>query len=515
MALTVRSRIVRRLTPPGLPFHAVQRMDVALVERVAQLPRGPWDPSLSWLTRAATHSKLWIGVAGVLALKKGNPRRAAAHGLLAVALASAGVNLLGKRLLPRARPHPESLPLHRFLHPQPTSSSLPSGHSASAAAFATGVGLVSPALGVALAPVAAAVAYSRVHTGAHWPSDVVLGSACGVGAALATRSWWTRAEPTPPHTTTPAPAPALPAGEGLTVLVNPASGPGSSDPSDEIREWLPGASIHVLREDEDASEVSRSLATSPGVRALGVWGGDGTVGAVAGACAAEGLPLAVLAGGTFNHFARDVDSLDAARVAEAVMSGHAIRCDLGRVELQRGSPDSPEESDLVMLNTASVGLYPNLVRRRDHIMRDLPWLPKRGAGALAALRTFALSSPTTVTIDGTRRRIWTLFVGRGRYWPRDLAPLERPVVDDGALDLRGVSARPRLARLRLLTALATGTVERSPVAREWTARSVTLESCGEPLVLAVDGEVMTGVARVELRVEPGALTVYSPQVAKG
>lgn len=485
-------------------------MDTALVARVARLPHGPWDPALSWLTQAATHSKLWIGIAMVLALKKGNPRRAAAHGLIAVGLASAGVNLLAKRLLPRARPLPESLPIHRFRNPQPTSSSLPSGHSASAAAFATGVGLVSPALGAALAPVAAAVAYSRVHTGAHWPSDVVFGSACGVGAALATRSWWTRAEEAPPHRATPVSAPPLPEGEGLAVVVNPASGPDSVEPTQEVGALLPRATIHEIAEGDDVGDLARSLAATQGVRALGVWGGDGTVGAVAGVCAAEGLPLAVLAGGTFNHFARDVDALDAEPVAEAIASGHAIRCDLGRVAVRRGSRESPEEAEAVMLNTASVGIYPNLVRRRDHIMRRLPWLPKRGAGALAALRTFALASPTTVAIDGTRRHVWTLFIGRGRYWPRDLAPLERPVVDDGALDLRAVSARPRFARLRLLAALATGTVERSPVTQEWVARSIAFEACDEPLVLAVDGEVITGVVRAELRVAPGALTVYSP-----
>ena len=61
---------------------------------------------------------------------------------------------------------------------------------ASAAAFATAVGLESPRLGLALAPLAAAVAYSRVHVGVHWTSDVVAGAALGVGVAALTRRWW-------------------------------------------------------------------------------------------------------------------------------------------------------------------------------------------------------------------------------------------------------------------------------------------------------------------------------------
>jgi undecaprenyl-diphosphatase len=61
----------------------------------------------------------------------------------------------------------------------PTSTSFPSGHSASAFAFATAVGSEVPALAVPLRALAAAVAYSRVHTGVHYPGDVVVGSLVG------------------------------------------------------------------------------------------------------------------------------------------------------------------------------------------------------------------------------------------------------------------------------------------------------------------------------------------------
>ena len=57
------------------------------------------------------------------------------------------------------------------------------GHAASAFAFAYAVGRHLPALAVPIRLLAAAVAYSRVHTGVHYPGDVVIGSVTGAGTA--------------------------------------------------------------------------------------------------------------------------------------------------------------------------------------------------------------------------------------------------------------------------------------------------------------------------------------------
>ena len=62
----------------------------------------------------------------------------------------------------------------------PTSSSFPSGHTASAFAFATAVTADVPILAVPLFGLATAVGYSRVHTGVHYPADVMAGAILGV-----------------------------------------------------------------------------------------------------------------------------------------------------------------------------------------------------------------------------------------------------------------------------------------------------------------------------------------------
>jgi undecaprenyl-diphosphatase len=67
----------------------------------------------------------------------------------------------------------------------PLSASFPSGHAASGFAFAAAVGRDQPWLGMALRFLAAAVAYSRVHTGVHYPGDVVVGSLVGASAGQA------------------------------------------------------------------------------------------------------------------------------------------------------------------------------------------------------------------------------------------------------------------------------------------------------------------------------------------
>ncbi len=163
----------------------VERLDVALYAAVAGSPTPTLDRGMRRLSRSADKSKLWIGTAGVLALTGGaRGRRAAISGLASVAVTSAIVNIAVKPIGRRRRPDRVAyeVPIARHI-PMPSSTSFPSGHSASALAFATGVGHVFPAAGFPIHALAGLVAYSRVHTGVHYPGDVVVGSL--IGAVLA------------------------------------------------------------------------------------------------------------------------------------------------------------------------------------------------------------------------------------------------------------------------------------------------------------------------------------------
>ncbi|MDR6504526.1 phosphatase PAP2 family protein [Arthrobacter oryzae] len=495
-------RMLRR--GPGL----VAGMDRMLLKAVSGLPGGNHDVLFRRLSASANHGKLWFAVAGGLALIPGKTRRAALHGLIAQGVASAVTNVVFKTLLPRARPLPEHLPVFRFVNPQPTSSSMPSGHSASAAAFAVGVGLVRPAIGAALAPLAAGVAYSRVHTGAHWPSDVLFGSAIGAGAAMITRKWWPVRPPFPETSRTIEEAAKLPGGKGLSIAVNTLGGSYAPETMKALQDVFPFAHIQEVGNDGAIAAEIEAIAARPGVTALGVWGGDGTVGTAAAVAVELSLPLLVLPGGTLNHFARDAGTSSLEAAVEAASNGAAARADVGHVRVERGLAGSPEKLERIMLNTASIGLYPNLVRRREQLQ---PALGKPLAGVAAMFRTFAAGTPTTMIVNGVRHKLWILYVGRGRYYPRDHAPLIRPVMDDGVLDLRMITADESFARVRLLWSVLTGTVATSRITHLSESTSVTVEAAAAPMALAVDGEAMPGVRRVEFSVLPGALTYYSPQ----
>ena len=165
----------------------LDQIDQAVYRAIAATPSPSLDLVLSRLSSAADHSKLWFAVAAALALKPGRPRRAAVLGV-SIGLASATANLVGKGLLRWARPDRAgvNVPAGRKVR-MPGSTSFPSGHSASAFAFATAVGDELPQAWLPLHALAAAITYSRVHTGVHYPGDVLVGLLMGTGAAVAVR----------------------------------------------------------------------------------------------------------------------------------------------------------------------------------------------------------------------------------------------------------------------------------------------------------------------------------------
>lgn len=169
----------------------MDRLDKSVYEAIARTRTPLLDRSMRAVSRAADYSKLSLAASVALAVAGGpEGRRAATRGLASVAVTATVVNALIKPLARRRRPDRAGalVPSVRQVD-MPRSRSFPSGHTAAAFAFATGAGRVLPWAGPPLAALAALVGYSRIHTGVHYPVDVIGGALCGVTLAEATCTW--------------------------------------------------------------------------------------------------------------------------------------------------------------------------------------------------------------------------------------------------------------------------------------------------------------------------------------
>lgn len=193
--LARRDGPVRRRAVEGL--RELGALDRAIYSAVAATPTPSLDEPLRRLSNAANNSGLWLATAAGLAVAGGGAgRRAAVRGTVAIGVTSALVNLAVKSAWSRQRPDRAGVgvPLWRNVR-MPTSTSFPSGHAASGFAFAAAIGRDQPWLGVALRFLAATVAYSRVHTGVHYPGDIVVGSLIGESTGQAVAGLMDRLSP--------------------------------------------------------------------------------------------------------------------------------------------------------------------------------------------------------------------------------------------------------------------------------------------------------------------------------
>jgi diacylglycerol kinase family enzyme len=157
------------------------------------------------------------------------------------------------------------------------------------------------------------------------------------------------------------------------------------------------------------------------------------------------------------------------------------------------------------LNTASIGGYPEMVRRRDKYSHRYGKWP---ATALAMFRTLRHEKPLDLVINGKRMPVWVVFIGNGRYIPRGLAPSWREHLASGVLDVQFLRADRRLSRTRAVVYSLLGLVERSHVYGSMESAKVSIESLSGPKGVAHDGEIEPPTADIELEIAQRRLTVY-------
>ena len=241
-----------------------------------------------------------------------------------------------------------------------------------------------------------------------------------------------------------------------------------------------------------------------GTRRLLVCGGDGTLAAALAGAAGTTLEIAILPGGTLNHFARDIGlPNDSAAALELAATGEAKPVDLGYV------------NGHAILNTSSVGIYVDFVRQRERIERRLRYRAASVAAAISLWRSSRALAVDLVTAEGKQRHLHTplLFVGiQERVFEGAMLGRRRPR-GARALHVLVVKERTRLRlHVLLLRALLRGfhgLVSPREVATTLTT-GLVVKLPSPNAEVAIDGELVQLVSPLHYELVPGAAQVVYP-----
>jgi diacylglycerol kinase family enzyme len=289
----------------------------------------------------------------------------------------------------------------------------------------------------------------------------------------------------------------------VRAIVN--RGGGSADPAVEQRlaELFAAqgieADISFVAPDELAQAFVEA-AKAGGLDAVVAGGGDGTIGTAAAALAGTGRPLGILPLGTLNHFARDAGlPPDLDQAVATIASGETRQVDIAEV------------NGRVFVNNSAVGLYPEIVRRREAQQRRLG-RSKRLAMLVAGLRAFYRFSRRrlTIRIAGMEAPIETplIFIGNNRYEVAPLSLGRREAIDRGALCVYAPLARGPLHFLGITVRAAFGRTGRQ---RDFVSldgvEEIEIDSRKARLTVSVDGEAEAMDTPLRYRIRPRALTL--------
>jgi diacylglycerol kinase family enzyme len=282
------------------------------------------------------------------------------------------------------------------------------------------------------------------------------------------------------------------------LIINRWSGDGKADRyrlADRAAEL--GVRVTMLERGDDLRELARA-AIDAGADAIGMAGGDGSLGLVAEVAVERDVPFFCIPVGTRNHFALDVglNRDDPLAALAAVDGGEELRIDYGMA------------GDRVFLNNVSFGIYATAVHRdgyREDKVGTLTAVTQELADDPSTTPSLQFEAPDGQTIDGAA----VLLISNNAYtWsgPPDFG--RRKHLDRGELGALSILSVP--AGTDVLTA----TVRDLAGRLEWQTAQLQLRSDDDEIPAGLDGEAVMLPQPVQLRSVAQGLRLLVPQGAR-
>jgi diacylglycerol kinase family enzyme len=302
---------------------------------------------------------------------------------------------------------------------------------------------------------------------------------------------------------TPFPEPKLPQAKG-TLFLNPSSGarfPASEKQKLEAATRESGLDVVHIGRDVNVAETIRARMRE-GSRLFVAAGGDGTINHVIQPLVHSEATLAVIPVGTYNHFAKDVGiPLEWRDALDVAISGDSRQVDTARA------------NDLFFVNNLSIGLYPELVARREAKGRDYPRWKARLQAFFTTLRQYPHVTFNVETEHHQEVIRTHIFMVSNNSYDLSRIGIEAPrsTLSEGRLSVYWLPHLPRWELTKFGAHYLAGRVSTAPGFRSFRTSKMKVQSRDRELRVGIDGEVFTMTLPLVITIVPQSLLVKVPR----
>ncbi len=262
------------------------------------------------------------------------------------------------------------------------------------------------------------------------------------------------------------------------------------------------AEIFVAASGDEIVKLAEKAAKSD-AEIVCAGGGDGTISAVASEIFKTDKTLGILPLGTLNHFSKDLNIPQEMPEAVRIIAENNVRTiDVGEVNRR------------IFINNSSIGLYPNIVKNREHQQEKLG-RGKWSAAFWSALKILRRHPFLRVKLknENGEKTIKTpfVFVGNGEYQMDFFNISSRERIDDGKLSVYFLHKSNRRGLFMLVLRTILGRLRQAKDFEEIAVEEITIETRKKRMFVAFDGEVEAMEMPLCYRVHPSSLRVIAPR----